>query len=108
MVSWVKRLKQDIYIGRTAIHTSGMATIKTSILIEETLFRRAKELAEELQVSWSRLVSLALKAYIEHYEAQKITDKLNEVYADGLTQEDEEILEAGRRMFLEILEDDQW
>ena len=49
-----------------------MTTIKTSISIEEELFRRAKELAEELQVSWSQLVSLALKVYIDHYETQKI------------------------------------
>lgn len=85
-----------------------MTTIKTTISIEEKLFHRAEELAEELQLSWSQLVSLALSAFIERYETQKITDKLNEVYADGLTQEDEEILEAGRRMFLEILEGEEW
>lgn len=72
------------------------------------LFCRVKELADELQVSWSGLVSLALKAFIERYETQNIMDKLNEVYADGLTREDEEILEAGRRMFRKALDDEQW
>lgn len=85
-----------------------MTTIKTSISIDGDLFCRAKGLADDLQVSWNDLVSIALTAFIERHETQKIMDKLNEVYAGGLTQEDEEILEAGRRMFLDITEDEQW
>lgn len=85
-----------------------MSSIKTAVSIEEKLFHQAEELAEELQVSRSRLVSLALSAFIERYEAQKITDKLNEVYAERPTQEDEEWLEAARQTYVELLGDEQW
>lgn len=56
-----------------------MTTIKTTVSMDGDLFCQAKELADELQVSWSGLVSVALKSFIERYESQKITDKLNEV-----------------------------
>lgn len=85
-----------------------MTTIKTAVSIEESLFNQADELAEELQVSRSRLVSLALSAFIEQYETQKIIDKLNEVYAGGPVQEDEEWLEAARQTYLEVIGDEQW
>ena len=85
-----------------------MSTIKTAVSIEEKLFHQAEELAEELQVSRSRLVSLALSAFIERYETQKIVAKLNEVYANGPTGEDEEWLEAARQTYLEVIGDEQW
>jgi metal-responsive CopG/Arc/MetJ family transcriptional regulator len=85
-----------------------MTTIKTAVSIEETLFRRAEALAEELQVSRSRLISLALEAYIAQMRRNWITERLNEVYGDGPTTEEEEELEAMRQYQVKLWKDEPW
>ena len=56
----------------------------------------------------SRIFSMALESYIERYDAQKLTDILNVVYADGLTAEEKEDMEAMRHLQAKLLEDEQW
>lgn len=92
----------------TVIYTFSMTTIKTAVSIEKELFHQVEELAGELQVSRSRLVSLALSAFIERHETQKLVDKLNEVYADGNNAEDKEYLEAMWSYHVETTKDDRW
>jgi predicted transcriptional regulator len=85
-----------------------MTTIKTAVSIEESLFRKAEELAAEMRVSRSRLFALALEDYVDQYRNQKITDILNEVYAGGPSEEEEMQLEAMRRYQAKLLEDEPW
>lgn len=85
-----------------------MTTIKTAVSIEEKLFQRIEELAGEMQVPRSRIFSMALESYIERYDTQKLIDILNVVYADGLTEEEKEDMEAMRYLQAELLEDEQW
>lgn len=85
-----------------------MTTIKTAVSIEESLFQRVEALAGELQVPRSRIFSMALESYIERYDTQKLIDILNVVYADGLTEEEKEDMEAMRYLQAELLEDEQW
>ena len=85
-----------------------MTTIKTAVSIEESLFRRVEELAGELHVPRSRIFSMALESYIERYDTQKLIDILNVVYADGLTAEEKEDMEAMRHLQAKLLEDEQW
>ena len=85
-----------------------MTTIKTAVSIEENLFRQADELAGELHVSRSRLVSLALERLIRDYETKKLVEKLNEVYGDGPTKEDEQWLEMARQAYVETLGNEKW
>ena len=85
-----------------------MATIKTAISIEENLFNRADELAAELQLSRSRLVSLALERLIVYYDTQKLVQTLNEVYADGLDEEEQLAMEGMRRLQAKLLVDEEW
>lgn len=99
---------KGVYRGITKLYTNSMTTIKTAFSIEETLFRRAEEAAGELEISRSRLISLALESYLSRYEADKITAKLNEVYADGPTAEEEEFLEAMWNYHVQLTKDDRW
>ena len=85
-----------------------MTTIKTAVSIEETLFRRAEKAAEALAISRSGLISLALESYLARYEADQITAKLNEVYADGPDEEDLKWLEAARILYAETLDKEEW
>lgn len=85
-----------------------MTTIKTAVSIEESLFYQADELAEELQVSRSRLVSMALERLIREFQTKKIVDKLNEVYADGPTEEEKFWLDQMAKVYAETLEEEEW
>lgn len=85
-----------------------MTTIKTAVSIEESLFQRVEALAAEMQIPRSRIFSMALESYIERYDTQKLIEILNEVYADGLTEEEKEDMEAMRYLQAELLEDEQW
>jgi predicted transcriptional regulator len=86
-----------------------MANIKTAVSLNEALFRKADSLAEELNISRSRLFALALEQFLREHNKQKMLKKLNEVYADGLDPEDQMWLEGAKRLYRNVLEaDEEW
>lgn len=85
-----------------------MTTIKTAVSIEESLFRRLEKEAEALEISRSGLISLAVESYLSKLEAERITAKLNEVYANGPDEEDIKWLEAARVTYMETLGEEEW
>ncbi len=90
------------------MYTNGMTIIKTAVSIEKDLFDQAEDLAEELKVSRSRLVTMALERLIRDYQTKKLVEKLNEVYADGPTEEEKFWLEQMANVYAETLEDEEW
>ncbi len=62
-----------------------MATIRTTVSIDEALFNRAEEVAQEMQISRSRLYTLALESIIEKYEKLKLANASGSVSVDELT-----------------------
>ena len=85
-----------------------MTSIKTAVSIEEDLFNQAEDLAEELQVSRSRLVTIALESLIRDHQTKKLVEKLNEVYADGPTEEEKFWLDQMAKVYAETLEEEEW
>ncbi len=73
-----------------------MATVKTAISIQESLFKRVNDLAEELQISRSQVYALAVEEFIKQHENRGISDALNEVY-DGTPDQEEKALREGIR-----------
>lgn len=57
-----------------------MANIKTAISIEEQLFQRISELAQQLNISRSRFFALATKEFIERHQNLELLEALNEAY----------------------------
>jgi len=53
-------------------------------------------------------MSIALERLIREYETKRLMEKLNEVYADGPTKEDEQWLEIARQAYVETLGDEKW
>jgi metal-responsive CopG/Arc/MetJ family transcriptional regulator len=67
-----------------------VTTVKTAVSLEESLFERAEVLAEELQVSRSKVFAIALEQFLQRHEGRKFLERLNDVYADaGLPDEKE-------------------
>ncbi|MBA3469642.1 MAG: CopG family transcriptional regulator [Herpetosiphonaceae bacterium] len=57
-----------------------MATVKTAISLQESLFSQVEELAREMQLSRSQLVALALEAFVERQHNQHLLREINQAY----------------------------
>jgi hypothetical protein len=56
--------------------------MKTAISIPDTQFEAAEKLAARLGLSRSELYQKALAEFIARHSDEKITEKLNEIYAE--------------------------
>lgn len=84
-----------------------MSNVKTSVSIEKALFEQAEKLAKRMQVSRSRLYSLALEMFLEKYESQQILQQLNRLYEENpLTAEEKQLLEAMRHQQRRVVEEE--
>jgi metal-responsive CopG/Arc/MetJ family transcriptional regulator len=78
--------------------------MKTAISLPDELFASADALAERLGVSRSQLFATALAEYIAKHQSQKVTDRLNAVYATEPSALDPVLRRAQRR----ALEKNSW
>ncbi|MCB0065254.1 MAG: ribbon-helix-helix protein, CopG family [Caldilineaceae bacterium] len=83
-------------------------TVKTAISLDDKLFEQVECLMQELEMSRSRVIATALQEYIKRREKQKILDKLNEVYSDGPTEEEEREKRAMKGYHQKIMADEAW
>ena len=77
--------KRGVYICVGVGYIISVATIRISVSIDEVLFKRAEKLAQEMQISRSRLYSLALEGFIEEYQKRKLANASGGVNIDELT-----------------------
>ncbi len=85
-----------------------MPAIKTAVSIEKSLFVQAEELAREMKVSRSRLVSLALDQFVRRHEQQDMISRINEACAGMPDKEEEEFLRLAETSGAKLTEDDEW
>ncbi len=57
--------------------------MKTAISIPDREFVAADKLAKQLEISRAELYLLAITEYIMRHSDDRITDKLNEIYAES-------------------------
>ena len=72
-----------------------MATVKTALSIDESLFEQAEALAKELEVSRSRVFAMALEEFLKRHEAANVLARINAVYSDVPRESDKD--QARRR-----------
>lgn len=65
-------------MGITAVHT-----VKTAVSLDTGLHEAGVALAKELHISRSRLVALALEAFIERHRNQQMLEQLDAAYSDA-------------------------
>jgi predicted transcriptional regulator len=61
-----------------------MAKAKTAISIDDHLLEETGQIAQELDVSRSQIVSLALEEYIQRYRNKQILKQINDAYSDEM------------------------
>ncbi len=80
--------------------------MKTAISIPDKLFTDAEITAKQLGLARSQLYVKAITEFIEHYNKDKITEKLNLFYSNE--QEDSELLNIGLNSLREATINDVW
>jgi len=55
--------------------------MKTAVSLPEDLFQRAEVTARKLRVSRSQLYARAITEFLERSESDRVTERLNEIYA---------------------------
>lgn len=83
-------------------------TVKTAISLDDTLFEQVESLVQELNVSRSRLFTMAMQEFIKRREAQRIMAALNEVYSNGPDAEEVTVLRAMKRYHQKLVADEAW
>ena len=63
--------------------------MKTAISIPDNIFIAAEKTAKRLKIPRSQLYSKAVEEYINHYNNEYVTEKLNQVYTKQSNKETE-------------------
>ncbi len=72
-------------------------TIKTAISIEESLYRQVQKLAEEMNVSRSRVFVEAVRSYLRQRQNRMLLEELNAAYAEPPSALEKRVQQAWRR-----------
>jgi metal-responsive CopG/Arc/MetJ family transcriptional regulator len=65
-----------------------MATIKTAISLQDSLFEQVEDLARDLNVSRSQLVALALEEFVHRHQNQQLLEAINRAYESDPSPDD--------------------
>ncbi len=69
-----------------------MAQVKTSIFIQEFLFKEADALARQMKISLSQLFTLAIKEFIQEHRNCQLLEQINKAYSDEPAPEEKKLL----------------
>lgn len=83
-------------------------SVKTAISIDDGLFREVNSLSRELNISRSKLFTLAVDEFIKKHRNRELLAQINRAYADPPTPKEEKLQEAMRCKQAENLDREQW
>lgn len=83
-----------------------MATVKTAISLQESLFEQAEALASEMKVSRSRLIAIALEEFIRRHQNRLLLEKINAAYEDISLAETSTSIGSISANLINIIEDE--
>ena len=81
-----------------------MANIKTAISLEKPLFEQVNLMAKNLNISRSRLFSIAVQEYLKRCENIELLSKINSAY-DDVAQTSSEMVTKMRPNHLKMVKD---
>ena len=85
-----------------------MPGVKTAVSIEKSLFEKAERLARDMNVSRSKLFSLAIKEYIKKQESHYLLAELNSVYGKEQDQGEQKLVQSHREKHKNIIGQEEW
>ena len=84
-----------------------MSNIKTAVSLQAELFEQAEQIAREMNISRSRLYTLALEEFVSRQHNRKLLEQLNAEYGDGL-DDDEQLILKKMRPIQKRLAENEW
>lgn len=81
-----------------------MATVKTAISLQDSLFEQVEDLARDLNVSRSHVVALALEEFVRRHQNRQLLAALNQAYEAPQDPEESPRTPARRQQHRRIVE----
>ena len=81
-----------------------MATIKTAISIQKSLFEKAEDLARKMKVPRSRLYALALQDYLRRRENRNLLAQINAAQAEEPEAPEKNLRQKSKRTHRRLVE----
>lgn len=81
-----------------------MATIKTAISLQNSIFEQVDDLARDLNVSRGQLVTLALEELVRCHQNQQLLESINRAYDSTASSDDLANTSARRRQHRRMVE----
>jgi len=85
-----------------------MASVKTAISLEESLFNQVEVLAKEMKLPRSRLFTLAIEEFLHRRRNKELLESLNAAYGDEPEAEDQAWEKWALNQQRQLLEHDPW
>jgi len=82
-----------------------MTNIKTAISIDKPLFKEVEALAKELEVSRSRLFSLAVSDFIQRRKNHELLEAINNSLQDSPDLEEDQIIKRMKSSHRRVIKD---
>ena len=82
--------------------------MNTAISLPDTLYEKAERAALYMGIPQSKLLSIALEEFLEKYNGQMITKKINEVYEKIDQTEFDRFLDVGLEATRNLTKNDTW
>ncbi len=83
-----------------------MTNIKTAISLPESLFKEAEVVANQMKVSRSKLMSMALEEFIQRYQNQNLLIEINAAYADFPNESEKAVQDGMRSKYRQVVENE--
>jgi metal-responsive CopG/Arc/MetJ family transcriptional regulator len=81
-----------------------MATIKTAISIQKSLFEKAEDLARKMKIPRSRLYALALQDYLRRRENKDLLAQINAAQAEEPEASEKNLRQKSKRTQRRLVE----
>jgi metal-responsive CopG/Arc/MetJ family transcriptional regulator len=85
-----------------------MAKKKTAVSIDECLLKETDQIAQELDIPRSQVVSLALSDFNQRYRNRQLLSQINEAYADPLDADEVGTQEVIRSHRNKLWKNEEW
>ncbi|HEX7395264.1 MAG TPA: hypothetical protein VF313_10090 [Anaerolineaceae bacterium] len=85
-----------------------MSKVKTAISIDHSVLEETGNIAQELDIPRSQVVSLALEEYIRRYRNKQLLAQINDAYADSPDSDEIGTMEVIRSHQRKLGDTEEW
>jgi len=81
-----------------------MAHVKTAVSLDKDLFEEVEAMADEMNITRSCLVVLALRDFLRRYQSQRLLEQIDSAYSDAPDPSDHALQSSMIRQHRQVVE----